>query len=72
MLLRLPWLGSQKRAQWQRENPSNIHVLPKRPSFTADGKTDATEYAWFIWSSDVGGHWSILHIDPADSKKRAA
>jgi predicted RNA methylase len=70
MLLRLPWLASQKRAQWHRENPAHVCVLPKRPSFTVDGKTDATEYAWFIWGTDRAGTHTILDIDLEDTKKR--
>ncbi len=72
MLLRLPWIASQRRAAWHRENLSHIHVLPKRPSFTADGKTDATEYAWFIWGAGDAGTYDILQIDAADAKRRAA
>lgn len=49
MLLRLPWLASQKRAPWLRENTPSVYVLPKRPSFTGKG-TDATDYAWMVWS----------------------
>lgn len=48
MLLRLNFLGSQKRATWLRENPPDVYVLPKRPSFT-NGGTDSCEYAWFRW-----------------------
>ena len=48
MLLRINFLASQKRAAWMRENTPSIYVLPRRPSFTG-GKTDATEYAWFLW-----------------------
>ena len=48
MLLRINFLASQKRADWMRKNTPSIYVLPKRPSF-ANGKTDATEYAWFLW-----------------------
>ena len=48
MLLRINFLASQKRADWMRKNTPSIYVLPKRPSFTG-GKTDATEYAWFLW-----------------------
>ncbi len=70
MLLRLPWLASQRRADWHRENPAHVNVLPKRPSFTADGKTDATEYAWFIWGTAAAGTYSILHIDANDASKR--
>ena len=48
MLLRINFLASQKRADWMRKNTPSIYVLPKRPSFTG-GKTDATEYSWFLW-----------------------
>lgn len=49
MLLRLNFLGSQKRYNfWSRHPVNNLYVLSKRPSFTGEG-TDATEYAWFIW-----------------------
>lgn len=48
-LLRLNFLGSQKRAAFFQNNMPDIHVLPKRPTFRADGQTDATEYAWFVW-----------------------
>lgn len=49
MLLRLPWLASQKRAAWMRANTPAVYVLPRRPSFTGKG-TDATDYAWMLWS----------------------
>lgn len=49
-LLRLNFIGSQKRAAWFRGDgrPSHVLVLPKRPSFTGGG-TDSCEYAWFVW-----------------------
>lgn len=33
VLLRLNFLGSQERAKFWRENPCDVYVLPKRPSF---------------------------------------
>jgi hypothetical protein len=49
-LLRLGFLGSQKRHDWWDENPPTaIRVLSNRPSFTGDGKTDNSEYAWYVW-----------------------
>ena len=52
-LLRLNFLGSQKRKEfWQKNPPTHLFTLAKRPSFTGKG-TDATEYAWFVW--DGGG-----------------
>lgn len=55
MLLRINFLGSQKRAKWMRANvPHILAVSPKRPRFSISPTTgklgsDATEYAWFIW-----------------------
>lgn len=50
MLLRLNFLASRKRRDWWRRNPpSALFILSERPSFTDDGKTDATDYAWFYW-----------------------
>jgi hypothetical protein len=59
MLLRLNWLEGQGRAGFHRENPSDVLVLPKRPSFTGKG-TDATGYGWFCWGPGRGGRWRIL------------
>lgn len=62
-LLRLNFLGSQKRKDWwQSRRPSHLYILSKRPSFTG-GATDATEYAWFIW--DLGGSSAVRMKDPA-------
>jgi len=68
-LLRLPWLASQARAEFHRQRPSHVLVLPRRPSFTPDGKTDATDYAWFLWGTASGakrktrpGTWEILDL----------
>jgi hypothetical protein len=62
-LLRLNFLGSQKRAKWLRGNTPDVFVLPKRPSFTPDKKTDATEYAWMIWGPGRRGVVKILEIE---------
>lgn len=47
-LLRLNFLGSEKRQAFFREMPPDLHVLPNRPSFEK-GRTDSIEYAWFVW-----------------------
>lgn len=62
MLLRLNWLAGQKRAAFHRAHPCDVYVLPKRPSFTPDGRTDATEYAWMVWGPGRGGRWSVLEL----------
>lgn len=59
MLLRLNFLGSQKRYDWWRQNePSAIYVLSERPDFTGGGG-DSCEYAWFVWGIRYSG---IHHI----------
>ena len=55
MLLRLNFLGSQKRHDfWVSNPPKNIYVLSKRPCFF-NGKSDSIEYAWFIWEKGYNG-----------------
>lgn len=61
-LLRLGMLSSQRRADFWRRNPADVYVLPRRPSFTADGRTDASDYAWFVWGPSRGGRWQILDV----------
>lgn len=54
-LLRLGFLAGAKHAAFWRENPpSEVHVLSKRPSFTGDGRTDGSEYGWFVWCDLLG------------------
>ena len=50
-LLRLNHLGSATWAKFWREFPlTGMLVLGgRRPSFSADGKTDASEYFWAVW-----------------------
>ena len=59
MLLRLNFLGSQKRCEWWRNNePSALFVLSSRPDFTGGGG-DSCEYAWFYW----GRRWQgVRHL----------
>jgi SAM-dependent methyltransferase len=61
-LLRLNWLASKKRAAFHRAHPADVFVLPKRPSFTEDSRTDATEYAWFVWGEGRGNRWFLLDV----------
>jgi len=50
MLLKLPFLASIKRIPlWLELPPNEIHVIQRRPSFSSDGHTDATEYAFYCW-----------------------
>lgn len=53
-LLRLSFLASKTRYLWWKANPpSAIRILSKRPSFTGDGRTDNSEYAWFLWNVPI-------------------
>ena len=63
-LLPLGFLGSEGRAVMHRSYPSDLYVIPRRPSFTSDGKTDAEVYGWFVWSPRGGGKWKVLEVDP--------
>lgn len=55
MLLRLGFIASSKRKAFWANNPADrILVLPKRPCFTGDGRSDACEYAWFVWREHDG------------------
>ncbi len=57
-LLRLGFLATAKRHDFWREfAPTEVCVLQDRPSFTGDGKTDGSEYAFFIWSGTPGPGW---------------
>lgn len=50
-LLRLSFLGGQGRARtiYGQRNLRWLMPITPRPSFTPDGKTDAAEYALFVW-----------------------
>lgn len=58
-LLRLNWLAGMKRVKLHTAHPSDVYVMPRRPSFTGKG-TDSCEYAWFVWRRFAGGRWQIL------------
>jgi hypothetical protein len=49
-LVRLGFLSSQERvALWQEVGIPDVYVLPNRPSFTGNGKTDSSDYAWLTF-----------------------
>jgi len=51
LLLRLAFLEGQSRMAglWKELPPDHVAVCGARPSFTGDGKTDATAYAVYYW-----------------------
>ena len=56
MLLRCNVLGSNPWSGiWNTMPPTAIRTLRKRPSFSGDGKTDASEYGWFVWDEKKQG-----------------
>ena len=62
MLLRLNFLAAKKRRNWWiMHEPSALFVLSERPSFTDNGKTDATDYAWFYWGRPAQ-YRGIFHL----------
>ena len=66
-LLRLNFLGSSSKRldlfEWGSELRA-VHVLARRPSFTGDGRSDACEYAWFVWESGYRGSALIDVVKP--------
>lgn len=56
-LLRLAFLEGQARGAglWHDSPPMHVAVCSARPSFTGNGKTDATAYAIFLWSKGWRG-----------------
>lgn len=50
-LLRLGFLAGKDRGRgfWREHPPSVVHVVSRRPSFTGNGRSDGTEYAFFVW-----------------------
>lgn len=78
MLLRLNFLGSEKRAEFMRSCPPDINTLPNRPMFSLnkEGKpgTDSPEYAWMVWPHADSAQRShgknvILRTTPADVRR---
>jgi len=61
-LLRVNWLGSTTRSTWLQANPpQKLLVVTPRPSFTGKG-TDASEYAWFMWSTSNMNLGNVINI----------
>lgn len=60
--LRLAFLEGQRRTAglWKSHRPHTVAVCGKRPSFTGNGKTDATAYAVFIWHKRAGIQDTVL------------
>jgi len=59
-LLRLNFLEGKQRGEklWKELPLSVLHVFSSRPSFTGDGRTDASEYALFVWAKGHHGKFT--------------
>lgn len=71
-LLRLNYLGSERRADWMRSNAPDVHVLPNRPVFDGRGG-DSVEYGWFVWfggATRSAGVVSVLASTPREQRAR--
>jgi len=73
MLLRLNFIGTQKRHVFFREQmPHFIYVLPDRPSFDHRG-TDSIEYMWAVWDQRLPpadrSQLELLDLTPKEEKK---
>lgn len=69
-LLRVNFMASEERVEFHRRYPADVWVLPNRPSFSGNGKGDATEYAWWVWGPQSSGKWKVL--DPTPLTERIA
>lgn len=70
-LQRLNWISSQQRHPFFVGDMPDIEVLPNRPSFRPDGKTDSQEYAWYYWG-DHTGMIRLLDLTPLKERRSAA
>lgn len=69
-LARLSFLGSKRRIPFWQKYPADILVLSRRPSFTPDGKTDASEYMWIVFGPGLGGRWTVVDCGQDEGKSR--
>lgn len=69
LLLRVGWLGSDKRARWLREHTPSMHVLPDRPSFDGRGQ-DSDFYGWFSWGLFPAPTLGVLATTPEEVRAR--
>lgn len=73
VLTRLNFLAGGVRREFFAKDMPDVYVLPNRPSFTEDGRTDATEYAWLVWTPERGrttGKIEVLAETSIEERKR--
>lgn len=72
LLLRLNYMGGIERYQtlWRDHMPSRVYVLPRRPGFMPNGRSDSTEYALYVWDWRHEGETTLRFIDNSDTKSK--
>lgn len=72
-LLRLGFAESVDRQPWHRDNPSDLHVLSRRPGFYPNNPNakDSAAYGWFLFGLGHGGRWSVLECEQATRSRRS-
>jgi hypothetical protein len=72
-LLRLNYLGSNSRNAFMRNDCPDVYVLPNRPSFESNGRTDSIEYAWMHWQKHQkprkSGRIVVLPTTPKEERR---
>lgn len=80
-LVRQGFLASEERAPlWKDVGAPDVYILPNRPSFTPDGKTDSADYCWIVLPPVARPFGKLVMLDttpleirrPKTSKKRRA
>jgi hypothetical protein len=64
LLVRLSFLASEGRRGFWADHPlSELAVIRPRPSFTGDGHSDPSEYAYAVWAPALGQAPTITWVD---------
>lgn len=73
LLLRLNFWGSDDRHSFMKQFPPDTYVLPNRPDFRGQGKTDSIEYAWMHWGPSPrareAGQIAVLDSTPLEERR---
>jgi hypothetical protein len=70
-LLPLSFFGSASRETlFAAHPPARLFVLPNRPSFRSDGRTDSVEYAWWLWVDGYEGPTTIERLAITSREER--
>ena len=71
-LLRLNYLGGQTRFKnfWRWAPLKHVYLLPARPGFTGDGKTDSVEYAVYVFQPIHAGPARMSFLDNTGVRNR--